>query len=102
MLVFLLFYFYEGLIFFSAFFRFACFRLHSLYCAFRFSQSSAGSALFSPREFYDPPTGRRDTRLLSGAGKDGATGKTENLERVVDSCVCCFKTFPKASGDGYS
>lgn len=42
-----------------------------------FSRSSAGSALFSPQEFYDPPTGRWDTRLWSGAGNDGGTEETQ-------------------------
>lgn len=38
------------------------------------------------------------TQDSSGAGKDGRTGQTENLERVVDSCVCFLRTFPNVAG----
>lgn len=92
----ILFYFYEGLIFFFSPFSALLAFVYILFTA-RFSRSSAGSALLSPREFYDPATGG-DTSLLSGAGKDDNTGQTENLERVVDSCVSFLKTYPNVTG----
>lgn len=55
-LVFLLFHFYEDIIFFHPFALFDYLSLHSLYCLC--SWSSAGSALFSPQKFYDSPTER--------------------------------------------
>lgn len=39
-------------------------------------RSSAGSALFSPQEFYDSLTQSWDTKHLSSAGKDSGTGLT--------------------------
>ena len=74
-------------------------------------RSSAGSALFSPQEFYDSLTECWDTKHLSSAGKDGGTGLTnratkpqrneesdgdrrEERERVcVCACVCAANIF---------
>lgn len=87
-LVFLLFYFYGGLIFFPPPFSALLAFVYILFTA-PFSRSSAGSALFSPQEFYDPPTGRWDTRLRSGAGNDGGTGETQRPSKTCWQ-LCLF------------
>ncbi len=125
-LVFLLFYFYEN-IFFSSL------SVSVSFPQFTFSllpllRSSAGSALFSPQEFYDSLTECWDTKHLSSAGKDGGTGLTNRdtkpwrneEERDGDRqeekvCVCgqhisawwpststCYlKSFPNLAGSAY-
>lgn len=129
-LVFLLFYFYENIIFPP---------FPSLLPQFTFALlpllwSSAGSALFSPQEFYDSLTECWDTKHLSTAGKDGGTGLTnrdtkpwrneeerdgdrqeESMCLCVRACACsqhisawwpsistCYlKSFPNLTGSTY-
>lgn len=99
-LVFLLFYFYENIIFSSLSVVSSPEFTFSLLPLLR---SSAGSALFSPQEFYDSLTECWDTKHLSGTGKDGGTGLTnrdtkpwrneeerdgDRQEERVCMCVC--------------